>query len=220
MSLLLIFVTPSTPVTAGIDFQLILAELYPKLNATDATDLVYWTDAELYQWADEAAKRLARKFGVFVERDASTTIVLGTAIYNLPARHISTIHASIAGAALYPNNVQELEALDSDWVRTAGATDSFLNDNEGTATIRVYPTPDATITGSLALIFHRFPVTIAAGTFELVVPLALQEYFTWLMLAEARRKESDASMPEVADHFAARVDLMESVIRSYWGDSQ
>lgn len=87
------FLPPASP-TGGIDFRDILAELYPHLNASGSGDLVYWTEAELYEWADEAAKRLARKFGGFVVRDG-TALVASQAIYNQPARHISTIHASI-----------------------------------------------------------------------------------------------------------------------------
>jgi hypothetical protein len=217
--LLLIIPGQGTP-PQGIDFRQVLIDLYPRLNASSAATLIYWTDAEFYEWSDEAAKRLARNLGVFVERDASTTIVTSTAVYGLPARHVSTIHASIAGVALYPNNVQEVEALDSTWIETEGATNSFLNDNQGTTTIRVYPAPDGTISGALAVIFHRYPVTISDSAYQLVVPDCLAEYFAWRLLSEAHRKESPGRKPEVGEHFAKRVELMDKIIESYWGVAQ
>ncbi len=217
MSLLVLFSSGSS---TGIDFRDVLAELYPKLNAAAAADLIHWTETELYQWLDEAAKRLARNIGVFVERDASITIVTGTAVYNLPARHLSTIHMSISGASLYPSNVQELEALDSAWVETSGATSSFLNDNLGTASTRLYPNPDSDVSGSLGVIFHRYVSEINSSNHSLTAPACLAEYFSWFALSEARRKQSEASMPEVADHFAKRVAWLEKVIEAYWGTAQ
>lgn len=217
MSLLLLF---STGTTTGIDFRDILAELYAKLNATSAADLIHWTETELYEWLDEASKRLARVIGCFVERDASIAIVLSTPTYSLPARHLSTIHASIEGVALNPNNVQEVEALDAAWVETEGATSSFLNDNLGAASIRLYPSPDATVTGSLAVIFHRYVAAINSGNYLLTAPAGIAEYFSWSALAEARRKQSDAAMPEVAEHFGKRIEWLESVLQGYYGNSQ
>ncbi len=217
MSLLLLL---SGSATLGIEFRDVLSDLYPKLNAVTAADLIHWSETELYEWLDEAAKRLARGIGCFVERDASITIVTSTAVYSVPARHLSTIHAAIAGRALSPNNVQEVEALDSAWVETEGVTDSFLNDNLGTDAVRVYPAPDATVTGALSLVFHRYVATINSSNHQLTAPACLGEYFSWWALSEARRKQSEAHMPEVADHFAKRVAWLEKVIEAYWGTAQ
>ena len=220
--LVLVF-APQGAAIAGIDFRDVLARLYPRLNAASAATLVRWTDAELYQWADEAAKRLARSFGVFVERDASTALVAGTGTYAAAARHVSTVHASADSTALYARTAQELEALDALYVETQAAggklPSGFLSEAgaAGSAT-RVYPLPSAG--GTLGLIMHRYPAAIASSNYTLSVPLCLTEYFSWWMLAEARRKESQAKMPEIAEHFAERVGLLDQVIQRYWGDAR
>lgn len=128
----------------------------------------------------------------------------------------------MANRTLDAANVRELEALDSDWVRAEGTPAHWLDDNQGAATTRIYPAPpaDNSVSGYLVWIFHSYPAAISSGNYTLSIPACLQEYFSWSMLSEARRKESDASMPEVADHYAARVDLLEQVIQAYWGDSQ
>lgn len=220
----MILLLPQGPAVTGIDLRNAIADVETALNAAGAGDLVQWTEADLYEWFDEAAKRLARTFGVFVERDASTAIALNTGSYTLPARHLSTIHASVGassgGTALYPVNVQELEALDADWIETQGPTNSFLMDTAGMTAARVYPSPDVTISGFLALIFHRFPATVNVSNFTLSAPAAIRDYFAWYALAEARGRQSDAAMPEVAKAFRERVALMEKVIESYWGSAQ
>jgi hypothetical protein len=220
----MILLLPQGPALTGIDLRNAIADVETALNAAGAGDLVEWAESDLYEWFDEAAKRLARSFGVFVERDASTAIVLDTPSYTLPARHLSTIHASVGpssgGKALYPVNVQELEGLDADWIETTGPTNTFLMDTAGMTAARLYPAPDVTITGFLALIMHRFPATISSSAYTLSAPAAIRDYFTWYALAEARGRQSDAQMPEVAEHFAKRVGLMEKVIESYWGTAQ
>lgn len=207
---------------AGIDFAELLADLYPALNAGAAGELVWWTEAELYEHADEAAKELARGYGVFVERDDSTGVLAGTAVYELPARHLSTIHAALSGRALCPLTVQELEALDALWPETDATADEpvsgFLGDSDGTERIRLYGIPDAT--GTLSLVFHRFPAAVNSGNYLLAAPPCLAPYFAWRVLAAARRKDSKARMPEVAEHFAARAELVEQVIEQYWGTAQ
>lgn len=208
------------PVAAAVDLRLAIADVETALNAAGAGDLAQWTEADLWEWFDEAAKRLARGFGVFVERDASTAIALNVANYTLPARHLSTIHASIAGVSLYAVNVQELEAKDAAWVETQGPTDSFLMDTAGMTAARVYPAPDAFTTGALALIFHRFPPAVTVSNYTLSAPAVIRDYFAWHALAEARGRQSDAKMPEVAEHFAKRAGLLEQVIAEYWGNAQ
>ena len=51
-----------------------LTDMLPSLNAASEADLGYWTMAELHAFTDEAAKRLARATGGFVERDTSITL--------------------------------------------------------------------------------------------------------------------------------------------------
>lgn len=217
--MLLLFL-PQGPAVALIDLRDMLSDLYPLLNAAGAADLVEWSESDLYEWSDEFVKRLARTYGVFVERDTATAIVLATAEYVTPARFLSMIHVSAGSKSLYPVTVQELEALDADWPATQDVTESFLLDANGLAHVRVYPKPDATVTGALAQIFHRYPATLNIASYTLAAPEVIRDLVLWHVLAEARRRQSDAQMMEVAEHFTARGALMERAIESYWGNAQ
>lgn len=213
---------PGSPSQGILQFSAVLAELYAKLNATSQDDAVYWTDDELYQWADETLSRLARTFGVFVRSYCTDSwlVEVGDSEFDLvPAANISVIAAGIAGVALGPANVQETEALDANWPETAGTPANFLTDFLGTGKLRIYPISDSDA-GLLCIIHHHRPSAITSLNQLLTAPDPLQEYFSWSMLAEAHRKESEGRKPEVAEHYAKRVSLMEQVIQSYWGDAQ
>src|SRR5690349_11209405 len=77
------------------------------VNAGEMSGTSWVTSAELYQYADEAAKRLARECGAFIDWDDSITVTPGTAAYNLPANHVYTIFAAI----LYATGVVQILRL-------------------------------------------------------------------------------------------------------------
>jgi hypothetical protein len=58
------------------------------VNAGELTTTSWVTPAELYQFADEAGKRLAREAGAFVTVDNSIAVTAGTAVYSLPENHV------------------------------------------------------------------------------------------------------------------------------------
>lgn len=202
------------PRTAG-DLR---TELYPYLGSSDAAGLEFWTDAELLAWINSGFERLSRKTGVFVERDTSISVAIGTAAYSLPSDHISTIHVSLGTAPIRASNRAELEARDATWKTTAATPTHYLQDHgAGLASIRLYPTPVAT--GTLNLVQHYRPATLTA-TSNIPVPEPIEDYAFFVALAEARRRESDASMPEVAGACDEILNLYETVCREYWGVPQ
>ena len=74
------------------------AEVIPWLHSDSAANLVWWTEAELYQWLDHMARVLSRDALLFVEADTSVTVSPGTAAYAVPSRHVATFYVS-AGAS-------------------------------------------------------------------------------------------------------------------------
>lgn len=220
MSLLLLFRSGWGTVAPGLNLTTMLGELLPALGAVEYSDLVFWTEAELYEFCDEAAKRLARTVGCFVERDASTTISAGTAGYAVPARHISTIHASAGSAGLVAVSIGELEAFDDDWPNTEATPTPERYTHTTTEQVTLYPKPDTGTSTPLALVFHRYPADISADSAILTAPACLREYFHFSVLAAARGRESKGAMPEVAAFFGQLVDLYEEAISAYWGNSQ
>jgi hypothetical protein len=178
--------------------------------------------ADLYQWADEAVKKLSYGVGLFVVYDNSVTVSAGTAIYNLPATHVFTLMAAVIDAdgihLLRLTPVRDLWALDAMWEATSGTPARASMDAGAVGTVTVYPTPTAG--GTLAQICQEFPGAVAQDSSTLALPTVLQDYFTYALLAGARGKESDSAMPEMAEHFTARMRMYEQLAEHLWGPGQ
>lgn len=220
MLLLLLFPQPAPASPGFVNFGVTVGELWPSLNARSAADAVWWTEAELYDWIDEAAKRLARKLGVFVRRDTSLSTVATQGAYTLPARHIATLQADVAGFVLKARNVHEIEALDASWPTASDAPKAYLQDTQGLVKLTLYPKPNVANAGrAIGLVIEEYPATISASAGTLAAPPVIEDYFAFYALAEARAKESNASMDEVADWFRQLVTMYEGAIAGLWGQN-
>src|SRR5579864_63760 len=90
-------------------------------NAADMAAAGSWVNQnDLYQWADEIAKHLAYDAGVFVTWDTSIGVGPNISVYGLPATHVFTLLASLAGVLLRITPVRDLEAMDATWPTTTG----------------------------------------------------------------------------------------------------
>ena len=194
--------------SSGARMSLLLAHDHPDM----VKGLLLWR----VTGGEYAAKRLASKAGVFVEYDASATTTIGQAVYATPTGHIDTIKATLA-KNLRSITVAELNSLDSAWQVTPGVPLYFSMDANAPNRITLYPVANAVTT--LASIFQKFPATISVASHMLAMPRTVRGYFAFYVLAEARRKESDASMPEMADHFDSRVKMFEQVFEHLYGPS-
>ena len=203
--------------TSDLDISQTLADCLPVLKAASLEQLVWWNIAQLYSMADQGVKRLARTAGAFVERDTSIQTAAEISTYALPSDHVSTIHASFDGVALRPGSVQDMEALDADWVTAVDYTPKFFLHVGGMDFIAVYPAPDGSIPGPLALILQRFPAALSATQTLLNGPVPLADYIEFYVLGQALGAESKGAMPEVAQWFDQLCSLFESVAVSYWG---
>jgi hypothetical protein len=221
---MLVLLLPQGPALAGVDADQVIAELLPAFGASSLSDLTWASQTELYQWADEALKRLSHRAGVFVERDTTTNVTAPDGSYPVPAAHIDTIHVALltfnpaAALSLRATTVEELAALDATWPLTSGAVERFSMDQGPEGFITIYRLP--LVSGNLAWIFHKFPTAIQAGQTAIAAPSPIGDYLAYAMLGEARRKESEAAMPEVADHCDQMMALMEEVVTAYWGPGQ
>jgi hypothetical protein len=192
-----------------IDAVDIVRELLPALNACDVSDLVFWSEEDLYRYADEAAKQLARTAGVFAA-DASPSFTSGENA--LPTGAIAAVHV-FAGSSLRPATVRELEALDATWKTTTGTPARFVQDI-GLGQMRLYPAPASPISGKL--IYHAEPATVTTGSTEIAdAPSQASFYFAWGVLSRARSAEGEAQMTDVAAHFQERATLFETVAAAY-----
>lgn len=216
--LLAVLLTSVGSSVAGVSADQVLADILPALGATSLVDLDWASSTELYQWADEAVKRLSHRCGVFVEYSFATLTGAGISQYPVPAGHIDTIHVTLGSLALRATTVAELEALDGQWAASQGVVTRFSMDADGTGFITLYQIPMTTGT-TLTWIFHQFPAAIVQGS-TVDVPSPMGDYMAYAMVGEARRKESDRAMPEVAEHCDQMMGLMEEVACAYWGPGQ
>ncbi len=218
--MLLLFVTPQpAPANPGyINTALAVGDLWAPLNARGPADAIFWTEDELYKWIDEAVQRFARKHGSFVVYDSTVTAATGTANYPLPASHVRTYQADLAGKILRARNVQEMQALDSRWTTaTPAEPKAFLEDTQGLTQITLAPPPSVAFNAAaVGLTMAQLPATVSKATAILAAPPVLREYFTFYALAEARLKESNASMDEVGKWLLSVVDLIDQAAAVLW----
>lgn len=190
-------------------------------NSGEVTSTSWVTAAELYQWADELARKLSLETGMFVNLDI-VNVFTGTAAYSTP-NDLFVVSAALmyADLSIHPIRITPqavLWALDSNWQATSGPPTRCSFDAGAVGTTTLYPKPDAGANASfLFMVAQQAPATINAGAPIISLPTVLQDMFTYAMLAGARRKESDNAMPEMAAHFQERVNLYEAVCRHLWG---
>lgn len=208
---------PTAPTAPAVSAGDLAGQVYALLGAAEAADLYFWTDAEITAWQNEGLARLARRVALFVDR-GTVAVTAGTATYALPTDHLSTLHVSLAAVRLRAANVAEVEALSSTWRADSGTPSRYLQDHgAGLASIRLYKKPVANATAYV--IEHELPATVTADD-PLPAPEPLMDYLLFFALGEARRKESDAAMPEIAAHCDAMLDLYEGILKGYWGVPQ
>jgi len=213
-----VLLLPQGTAASGIDIAAVIGDILPALGATGFGDITDWcSQTELYNWSEEAANRLAHRVGAWVNRYGLQTVNPGDFSFVPPADLVDAIHVSWNGASLRPTTALQLAALDAAWQLTASTPARFSMDAlPGLAALY----PGVTSTGDAAIIYHQRQPPIQLG--QSVIPIAspVQDYFGMAMLGEARRKESDGAMPEMADHFAQRVALYEQIFEHYWGPAQ
>lgn len=220
MSLLLLFSSGTSAASPGVNATLVLNDLLPALHGEDYSSLAFWNEGDLYAFADTVAQRLARSLGGFVERDAATSVVVGDATYDVPARHVETLHLSVSTRALRPSNVAELEALDDDWTATAGTSSdpwpSRWVMEPGRETHRLYPVPYTGVSGAVAVVMCRLPVTVTSAAPTVRMPRVFRAWWRLRVLEAAREKEGEGQMPEVAEWCGQVAGLLEQSARELW----
>lgn len=194
----------------------LLPSLYTALNATGASDIVFWTSTQLYEWMDEAIQRICRAATIMAERSTQTTSS-GEPVYPLPARYLSMAHVSVDGTSIGVSSVPEMEALDADWENTSGAVNTYLLDMIGTANLRLYRRPTGAQT--LGTAYRTYPSTIQAGS-TVVLPAVVGDALHFNVLAGARGNEGQAGMPEVAKVCREVAGLYEKMFAAYFGGAQ
>jgi hypothetical protein len=198
----------------AIDVTQVVDELLASLHAGSRAELVFWTEAQLYQWMDEAVKRLAAIAALFVGRNSGLTVP-ATATYSLPNQLLATLHVSVDQDAIRPANTMELEARDDSYQTTEGTPDAWYQDLLGAGVLGLAPVPDEEI--ALAEIYTGWPTALDAGQTMLAAPPPIKGYLAMYALGEAYGIEGEMEMPEVAAHCRGRLELYHQLFRAYYG---
>jgi hypothetical protein len=200
-----------------IDTSVVITNLLPDLHSDSLANLNFWTEANLIQWVDEAAKQLSRAVMMFVERDTSNTTAGGTATYPLPSRHNATIHVSFGTSPLRPATVIELEARDPAFQTTPGPPDHWYEDTIGMTTVGVAPVPTTAVSLPLICSVHPADIDVAKVNHLLQAPAPVAGYLGMFVLAKAYGREGESEQPDLAQHCAARVKMYEQIFERYYG---
>lgn len=219
--LLLLVAQPAVAQVGYANLSLSLDDVWYPLNASGQGDAIFWTAEKLVAYMDEVAKRLARLTGAFVERDESIVVTAGQGSYSLPVRHLDTLQCDLEGKTLRPRNVQQLEAVDSDWPDTLATADNppkaFVQNTQGFDKIAVYPAPYLD-PETLGLVRSTFPATLdVSGSLILPIPPVMRDYFTIAAIAGARSEEGRGSMDEVVPWLRSIVGMYEQAAGELWG---
>ena len=205
-----------------IDVSICVNDAWFRLGFQDSGDMAFapWlAPNELYQFADDAVKRVAATTAAFLTYDASVTVTPFTAIYNLPPGHVFTESAWIVfGPQLRITPTAELFALDAAPGTTSGPPARISYDAAAVGQVVLYPVPN--INGTLGLLSALLPPTVSNAATTIALSPAAQDYFTYAALAGALGKESDSAKPEVAEHMRERMRAYEAIFTALWGDGR
>lgn len=189
----------------------------PDLYSDSYANLVFWSQSELSTFVDQALKRLSRMSPLFVLRSTSISTANGTATYTLPTRHIATLRVTVAGVPQVASSLHELGMLDATPETTSGSPTRFYQDKITQDKIGFYKVPTGVATVGLTYAEYHEDLDQAGNT-TIAAPNVLCDYIETSALAEAKNKESDGATPEVSQHLAQHIGLIDAVIKDLWGE--
>jgi len=199
-----------------VDFSTEIPWLCASLNCPSVAELDTWTQDELYTYAEEALRAVARKFILFAGYNTATTLTIGQAVYGLPSDHVATIYLAAAGAMLAPSNVAEMEALDDSWTTAANATPARWVGNAADMTVAgIYPPPAAPC--PLTLVYQAECPDLSVASPVVAMPTIMGDYLALRVLEQARMRQGDAQMADASKAFGNMADTIESAFQAYWG---
>ncbi len=198
--------------------------VYIYLHARSQSDALIVNDSELDRVLSDALSDLAINYGIFVaQNETFITLVDAQADYDLPPRHISTLHAALDDRPLTPSSREETERRDASYrtraATLASPTRRFYQDKGGFNRIGFHPVP-STAAGAgehVEIIYHVYPCEV---TDDVEAPLFVSDLLEVLATRDCYGKESDLAMPEVAKALRGLSEIYTGLLKGYWGMAQ
>lgn len=204
---------------ADLDLSPLIPLVTSALGVGGIDELESWTVGELYGYASDELDRLTGAHNVVVEC-AELEVAAGGPNVAYPADRLGTLAAfwtsGATVAALRPASVRELEAREDDWEAAAGEVTHYVEDFQGADLFRLYKQPAAP--GTATLLYLAGAEDLSESQTRAPIPAPIGDALALRMIAEARRKDCDAQLPEAAAFVEQVLGLYESALSAYWGE--
>jgi hypothetical protein len=201
-----------------MDFSNLIPWICASLNCSAPDQLDAWTLDELYTYAEEKLRTAARKCLLSVKY-ATTALVAGEPLYELPADDMATIFAAADGVALRPSTVAEVEALDDNWEEAANDTPvRWVANALGVTHVRTYPPPANG--GVLGLIYQADSPSLNATAPAVPMPTIMGDYLALRALEQARMRQGDGQMLDASQAFGQMAAVLDKAFEAYWGNGE
>lgn len=190
----------------------------PLLHGQAIGSLTVASSDDIFRSFNAALGNLAR-FEGFGAGSLVLSLTGGNPLVALPARHVSTIYAAVRNGSgpwsrLTPWTRARLEAYDPSFAAASAALPThYVQEMEG-GQMRVYPTPTSGLT--LALIYAERPADVSTGSPTLSAAPPVGDYLLYRAIGDARRKNSDEGMADVAAFCDEQTAIYEALFRAYW----
>ena len=192
----------------AVNVSTVISSLWPALGALIEEHAVWWDAAELYAWANDTLRRF-RPAHIYVEA-TQYNLTAGVQNYALPAKASLLLGVTYQGRFVPRYTPRELDALRQAWkTYSAPSGPEFIVEAASTDNaFAVVPAPEAT-TGQLVALTVGLPADVSSGSPSAAVPAWMSEVLYLGMLAGAKGRETEGSMPESAAAAERVVALIE-----------
>lgn len=189
----------------------------PLLHGQNLGALTAASSDDIFRSFNLGAAELAklRLFG----QVATPAVTSGNPLVAAPTRHVATLYAAWLAAGTWARlpriSRARLEALDPAYRTRTGATPTHLVEELEAGAMRVYPTPTANLTLLLIYLERRADVSTGSPTLAAEPPVA--DYLLYRAIGDARRRNADEGMADVAAFCDEQAQLYAALFRAYSG---
>jgi hypothetical protein len=195
--------------------DLTLNSLLPDLRAGTMADLTWWTEAELYRYANNQLQELARALPCWVKLATFSTSFNDVATYALPARTVDVLGVYLDGRRLDPMTADELDAERGAWRAAGGETPRRYTLDLTNSQIILSEIPGAAY--SVIVIYTESPAEISSGAAIVAGPAALADLVQLATIQQAYTRQSESAMPDVASAANLLRELVMAGFGAYYG---
>lgn len=187
----------------------------------------FWQDGDLNQWINEAARDIARRTET-LEDVALINSVGGTQQYTLTSSTLRVYRVEwcrdgdSVGTIRMPLEYKDFGSMDSVWwtAQSTSRGDPFWYTLWGfppSLALKVYPTPDVTVTGAFKVYYYRVPAAASGDSDPVEVAEGWKDLIDDYCEFSALRKDGDPRWQDAKQLYEQKIELMLESTRR-WTD--